>query len=165
MQFPLSAWPLLSRASPKIRLRNHLWKEHIRGYRIVGFIKMRFNTGVLCGISCIELSRVLKLHITTQYIVRRHSLRYGYMDHPFGSECPNILHRTSCQIFNYPAGTCVNTNDENSYPGGILIEGLCPGPNSEICCFNQPNKCTALADERYRYIRHLQSKDGQKVRG
>ena len=55
---------------------------------------MRFNTGVLCGISCIELSRVLRLHITTQYMVRLHSLRYGYTDHPFGSECPNILHNS-----------------------------------------------------------------------
>ena len=36
----------------------------VRGYRIVGFIRMRFNTGVLCGISCIELSRVLRLHIS-----------------------------------------------------------------------------------------------------
>ena len=25
----------------------------VRGYRIIGFIRMRFNTGVLCGISCI----------------------------------------------------------------------------------------------------------------
>ena len=51
---------------------------------------------LLILVSCVEsvvLSRVLKLHITTQYIVRRHSLRYGYMDHPFGSECPNILHK------------------------------------------------------------------------
>ena len=50
--------------------------------------------------SCVEsvvLSRVLKLHITTQYIVRRHSLRYGYTAHPFGSECPNILHRMSVE--------------------------------------------------------------------
>ena len=47
---------------------------------------------MLCGIVVI-VSRVLKLHITTQYIVRRHSLRYRYMDHPFGSECPNILHK------------------------------------------------------------------------
>ena len=46
----------------------------------------------MCCVESVVLSRVLKLHITTQYVVRRHSLRYGYMDHPFGSECPNILH-------------------------------------------------------------------------
>ena len=50
---------------------------------------------LLILVSCVEsvvLSRVLKLHITTQYIVRRHSLRYGYMNHPFGSKCLDILH-------------------------------------------------------------------------
>ena len=28
----------------------------------------------------------------TMYMVRRHSLRYGYTNRLFGSECPNILH-------------------------------------------------------------------------
>ena len=50
----------------------------------------------VCGIVVIELTTVLgsKLHITIQYkyMVRRHSLRYGYTNHPFGSECSNILH-------------------------------------------------------------------------
>ena len=76
-----------------------LTSAFVRGYRIIGFIRMRFNTGVLCGISCIELSRVLRMHITTQYIVRPHSLRYGYTDHPFGSECPNILHSFHTSMF------------------------------------------------------------------
>ncbi|KIM99933.1 hypothetical protein OIDMADRAFT_19822 [Oidiodendron maius Zn] len=49
--------------------------------------------------------------------------------------------RTSCFLFNYPPGTCVDTTTEDSCPEGILIEGLCPGPNNEICCFNAPNEC------------------------
>ena len=41
-------------------LYNYFFKETaslvsltVRCYRIVGFIRMRFNTGVLCGINCI----------------------------------------------------------------------------------------------------------------
>ena len=49
-------------------------------------------------VSCVEsvvlsLSSKAAFYHTILYLVRRHSLRYGYTDHPFGSECPNILHR------------------------------------------------------------------------
>ena len=102
------AHPMFPTTRARIHFQPHMWIvffsvvvlgittrsfECVRGYTIEGFISM-----LLILVSCVEsvvLSRVLKLHITTQYIVRRHSLRYGYMDHPFGSECPNILHRMS----------------------------------------------------------------------
>lgn len=48
--------------------------------------------------------------------------------------------RTSCSQ-NGVTGTCVDTNDGNPCPNGFLITGLCPGANSEICCFNNPSDC------------------------
>ena len=73
--------------------------------------------------------------------------------------------RTACYLFNYPPGTCVDTTTGDSCPGGILVEGLCPGPNTEICCFNTPNECYTLCTSGWvTYIRHLQSKYDKKMR-
>jgi hypothetical protein len=46
------------------------------------------------------------------------------------------LHKRSTCTDN--GGTCVNTNDKNacSNGAGFLVTSLCPGSNSEICCFS-----------------------------
>jgi hypothetical protein len=78
--------------------------------------------------------------------------------------------RTGCQVTvtgGYWEGNCVDTNNGNSCPGGFLVEGFCPGANSEICCVNSPNTWYCLGsgctcDWEVAYIMHLQSNMGRK---
>jgi len=63
---------------------------------------------------------------------------------PFGSASKkavrDLKERSACTS---DGGVCVNTNDANacSYGVGVLVTGLCPGGNSEICCFTDLYAC------------------------
>jgi len=60
--------------------------------------------------------------------VRRHSLRYGYMDHPFGSKYPNVLHTYNTNI---PSIT-TNIIDTPTNPTPVFFTILAPEDITDV---------------------------------
>src|ERR1700743_2018359 len=63
-------------------------------------------------------------------------------------EASQLQKRTSCSTAGESTGVCVDTNDANpcSHGVGFLVTGLCPGSNSEICCFGS-NACACTSTD------------------